>query len=136
MKAFCTATALACLASMALLTAASAHATCPAPPAGAAVMVDGPVQAVWQAEPSPITVGRPFALWVTLCPADAVLLRVDATMPEHRHGMNYRPSLKPLGEGGWRVEGLLWQMSGRWELTLDLQVKGQHHRLRQSVSLP
>ena len=136
MKAFCTATALACLRSMALLSVASAYAACPAPPAGAEVMVEGSVQAVWQAEPSPITVGRPFALWVTLCPADAVLLRVDATMPEHRHGMNYRPSLKPLGEGGWRVEGLLWHMSGRWELTLDLQAKGQDHRLRQSVLLP
>ena len=136
MKARCTATRLACLAFMALVLAASAQAACPAPPAGAAVMAEGPVQAVWQAEPSPITVGRPFALWVTLCPADAVLLRVDATMPEHRHGMNYRPSLKPLGEGRWRVEGLLWHMSGRWELTLDLQAKGQDHRLRQSVSLP
>ena len=136
MKAFCTAPALACLASMALLSAASAHATCPAPPADAAVMAEGPVQAIWQAEPSPITVGRPFALWVTLCPADAVLRRVDATRPEHRHGMNYRPSLKSLGEGRWRVEGLLWHMSGRWELTLDLQVQSQDHRLRQSVSLP
>ena len=136
MKARRTVTGLACLASIALLSAASAHAACPAPPTGAAVMVEGPVQAVWQAEPSPITVGRPFALWVTLCPADAVLLRVDATMPEHRHGMNYRPSLKSLGEGRWRVEGLLWHMSGRWELTLDLQVQSQDHRLRQSVSLP
>ena len=124
------------MAVMAWVLAASAYAACPAPPASAAVMVEGPVQAVWQAEPSPITVGRPFALWVTLCPADAVLLRVDATMPEHRHGMNYRPSFKPLGEGLWRVEGLLWHMSGRWELTLDLQAKGQDHRLRQSVSLP
>ena len=124
------------MAVMAWVLAASAYAACPTPPASAAVMVEGPVQAVWQAEPSPITVGRPFALWVTLCPADAVLLRVDATMPEHRHGMNYRPSFKPLGEGRWRVEGLLWHMSGRWELTLDLQAKGQDHRLRQSVSLP
>jgi len=99
------------------------------------VVAEGPVQAAWLAEPSPISVGRPFALLVTLCPVDAVLLRVDATMPEHRHGMNYRPSLKPLGEGRWRVEGLLWHMSGRWELTLDLQAQGQQHRLRQSVSL-
>ncbi len=99
-------------------------------------MVDGPVQAIWQAEPNPIVVGQPFLLWVTLCPADAVLLRVDATMPEHRHGMNYRPSIKPLGEGRWRVEGMLWHMSGRWELRLDLQTHGQDHRLRQLVSLP
>ena len=129
MKAICAATGLVCL------LAASARAGCPAVPAGSALMVEGPVQAVWQADPSPITVGRPFALLLTLCPADAVLLKVDATMPEHRHGMNYRPSLKPLGQGQWRVEGLLWHMSGRWELTLDLQAQGQDYRLRQSVSL-
>lgn len=97
----------------------------------------GPLlQAWWRAEPSPLRVGQPFALLVTLCPAQARLLRVDAHMPEHRHGMNYRASIKPLGEGRWRVEGLLWHMSGRWELSLDLQSQGKEHRLRQSVILP
>ena len=115
--------------------AAAAWADCPPPAAGAQLIKDGALQAIWQAEPGPIVVGRPFALLVTLCPADTQLLRVDATMPEHRHGMNYRPSVKPLGDGRWRVEGLLWHMSGRWELTLDVQAQGQQHRLRQSVSL-
>lgn len=99
-------------------------------------MLSGPVQAVWQAQPATIVVGQPFALLITLCPADAQLLRVDATMPEHRHGMNYRASLKPLGDGRWRAEGLLWHMSGRWELRLDVLSQGAEHRLRQSVQLP
>ena len=99
-------------------------------------MTLGPVQAAWQALPQTIAVGRPFALLVTLCPAQAQLLRVDATMPEHRHGMNYRASVEALGEGRWRVEGLLWHMSGRWELTLDVQQQGAEYRLRQSVELP
>ena len=122
------------LAPLALL-ASTAFAACPAPPAGASVMTDGPVQAAWQAEAGAIAVGRPFVIIVLLCPADAQLLRVDASMPEHRHGMNYRTSLKPLGDGRWRVEGLLWHMSGRWELRLDLQSQGLEHRLRQSVLL-
>lgn len=116
--------------------AAAARADCPAPAAGAQWIKDGAVQATWQAEAGPITVGRPFALLVTLCPANAQLLRVDATMPEHRHGMNYRASIQPLGEGRWRVEGLLWHMSGRWELSLDLLSQGKEQRLRQSVTLP
>ena len=124
-------------ASLALLAslAATASAACPMPPAGASLMADGPVQAAWQAEAGAIAVGRPFVLIVLLCPADAQLLRVDASMPEHRHGMNYRSSLKPLGDGRWRVEGLLWHMSGRWELRLDVQSQGLEHRLRQSVLL-
>ncbi len=94
------------------------------------------MQLRWQSEPKAIAVGQPFVLLVTLCPASAQLAAVDATMPEHRHGMNYRPSITPLGEGRWRAEGLLWHMSGRWELVLDAQHAGATHKLRQSVVLP
>ena len=53
--------------------------------------------------PAPIVVGRHFAVDVAVCakagaPAPAAL-RVDAQMPEHRHGMNYRPQVKPQGPG-------------------------------------
>lgn len=119
-----------------LAAAMPAFAACPPPPEAGARLDSGPVQLAWRAEPAPVAVSRPFALLVTLCPADARLLRVDATMPEHRHGMNYRPSLQPLAGGVWRVEGLLWHMAGRWELRLDVEAAGQTHTLRQSVTLP
>ena len=119
-----------------LAAALPAFAACPPPPEAGARLDSGPVQLAWRAEPASIAVSRPFALLVTLCPADARLLRVDATMPEHRHGMNYRPSLQPLGSGVWRVEGLLWHMAGRWELRLDVEAAGATHILRQSVTLP
>jgi len=113
-----------------------AFAACPPPPEAGARLDSGPIQLAWRAEPAPIAVSRPFALIVTLCPAEARLLRVDATMPEHRHGMNYRPSMQPLGSGQWRVEGLLWHMAGRWELRLDVEAAGVTQSLRQSVTLP
>lgn len=50
--------------------------------------------------------------------------------------MNYRASIKPMGGGRWRVDGMLWHMSGRWELRLVLQSQGKQHRLSQSVVLP
>jgi hypothetical protein len=56
-------------------------------------------------------------------------------MPEHRHGMNYRSSLQPLGGGVWRAEGLLWHMAGRWELRLDVELAGAKHTLRPAVNL-
>jgi hypothetical protein len=98
-------------------------------------MEDGPIQAQWSAAPAPIVVGKPFALDISVCPAGAELTRVDASMPEHRHGMNYRPSIKPVGGGRWRAEGLLWHMSGRWELRLDIKHEGRDLRLVQSVNL-
>jgi hypothetical protein len=56
-------------------------------------------------------------------------------MPEHQHGMNYRPSLKARGGGRWRAEGLMFHMAGRWELRFDVEAGGRVERLRESVTL-
>ncbi len=124
------------LACLVLVSALPTGAACPPPVSAGALLAEGPVQVRWRAEPKTIAVGEPFVLLLTVCPANAQLRFVDATMPEHRHGMNYRPSITPLGEGRWRAEGLLWHMSGRWELMLDVQHAGATHKLRQSVVLP
>lgn len=105
------------------------------PAAGGQPLAQGPVQLAWRAEPAELAVGRPFALVIQLCPAPARLLRVDATMPEHRHGMNYRPSVKPLGESQWRADGLLWHMAGRWELAFEVENGSERMWLRQSIVL-
>lgn len=120
-----------------LLSGASACipalAACPLPKPA---LSDGPVQAVWWAQPQPIQTGQLFAIEVEVCPADATLLKVDATMPEHQHGMNYRPSITRLANGHWRAEGLMFHMPGRWELRLDLQSGGRGHSLRDTVTVP
>jgi hypothetical protein len=118
------------------LLAGAAQAVCPPPPADGTLLAAGEVSLAWRAEPAHIVQGQPFALLLTLCPAGAELAAVDATMPAHRHGMNYRPSLQPLGDGRWRAEGLLWHMSGRWELRLEVTYSGRVHTLRHDVLLP
>lgn len=80
-------------------------------------------------------VGEPFVMMVELCPAAAKLVGVDASMPEHRHGMNYQPSVTAMADGRWRVEGMVWHMAGRWALRLDTQLGEQAHRLTPSVVL-
>lgn len=125
-----------CLATLAIgLVPWAVHAGCPIPPDATASASAGPVQARWSTEPAQVQVGEPFVMRVELCPAAAKLLRVDATMPEHRHGMNYQPSVKPLGQGLWQVEGMVWHMAGRWELKLDTELNGVAHRLAPSVTL-
>ena len=121
------------LAALVFLGAASAHAACPLP---APALQQGGVQATWTVVDAPIVVGRHFALDVQVCPANATLARVDATMPEHKHGMNYRPSLKPLGNGLWRAEGLMFHMPGRWVLRLDVQADGRTEQLLDTITLP
>jgi hypothetical protein len=115
------------------LGAAAAPAACPLP---TTALQQGPVQLLWQAVPGPSQTGKLLALDVQLCPADATLLKVDATMPEHQHGMNYRPSINRLPNGHWRVEGVMFHMPGRWQLQFDVQAAGQPHSLRETLTLP
>ena len=112
--------ALLTLAASAACGRAAASADCTAAP-GLQRLAEGPVTLLWRTEPAAPAVGQAFVLHVELCPAGARLLRVDATMPEHRHGMNYRPSLHALAPGRWRADGLLWHMPGRWELRFEVE---------------
>jgi hypothetical protein len=79
----------------------------------------------WRSDPAPIPLGRHFRLELELCPRAGMPmpaeLRVDALMPEHRHGMNYRAGIVPLGGGRFRADGLLFHMPGRWDLVFELR---------------
>ncbi len=54
-----------------------------------------------------IEVGQHFAVEAVVCAGGAptTRLRVDAQMPEHRHGMNYRARVAPQGDGRYRGRG-------------------------------
>ena len=86
-----------------------------------------------------IEVARHFALEFQVCPKAGQpapeTVKVDAHMPEHRHGMNYAPSLKVLGPGRWRAEGLLFHMPGRWELVFEIRAAGETDRTSAAVLL-
>ena len=56
-------------------------------------------------------------------------LRVDAQMPEHRHGMNYRARVSTTGERRYVAEGLLFHMPGRWQLVFDVERETGTERL-------
>ena len=124
-----------------VLAAAGAAVACGESLGGARTTVEGGKYTVaYTTSPAPIVVGQHFSLDLAVCAKGGVpapqSVRIDASMPEHRHGMNYRPSLQPLGSGVWRVEGLLWHMAGRWELRLEVEAAGTTQILRQSVTLP
>lgn len=118
------------------LATAMPVAACPLLPTDGPRLASGPVQLAWRTEPANVLPGKMFVLLLKVCPADATLTAVDATMPQHGHGMNYRPSLQALGGGRWRAEGLLWHMAGTWQLQLDVDHQGVRHTLRQQVALP
>lgn len=92
---------------------------------------------VFRTLPPTIEIGRQFVLEAVVC-ADGsppVLTRVDAEMPEHRHGMNYRPSLTAADGGRYLAEGFLLHMPGRWRLQFDVVRDGRRTRLATDIEL-
>ncbi len=88
---------------------------------------------------SEVVVGRHFSIDISSCSKsenpEPESLKVDAHMPEHRHGMNYAPSVAKLGPGRWRAEGLMLHMPGNWEFVFELRSKGSSDVLRSSFLL-
>ena len=84
--------------------------------------------------PAQIAVGQPFVLEFAACPkrgaAIAERVKLDARMPEHRHGMNYRTRVTSLGAGRFHSEGWLFHMPGRWEFLFDVGSERLIHSVR------
>jgi hypothetical protein len=94
------------------------------------------VVVMYRTVPATIEIGRHFIVEAVVCatpPPQA--LRVDARMPEHNHGMNYRPTVAAKGPGRYVAEGLLFHMPGRWELVFDVVHGGRTERLASGIVL-
>lgn len=93
----------------------------------------------YRTQPEKIAVGQHFALEFALCANDGAVapesVRVNAVMPEHRHGMNYKTTVKNTGAGRYRAEGLMLHMPGRWEYIFEVRAAGTVERLTRSVVL-
>jgi len=88
---------------------------------------------VFTTHPARIKVGELFSLQATLCPkagAGAVrAFKVDANMPEHRHGMNYLPSVLRTGDNAYTANGLMFHMPGRWQFVFEVDTANGRERI-------
>jgi hypothetical protein len=93
----------------------------------------------YQTRPGKIAVGQHFAMELAVCAKGGQptpeTLRVDAHMPEHRHGMNYRATVKPLDGGRYQAEEFMFHMPGRWEFLFEVRSGGKTDRVTRSVTL-
>ena len=84
--------------------------------------------------PAKIAVGQPFVLELAACAkrgaAVSERVKLDAHMPEHRHGMNYRTKVVSKGAGRFHSEGWLFHMPGRWEFLFDIDTERLTHSVR------
>jgi hypothetical protein len=118
--------------STALALIASGSVACELPP-GVRVESERLRISYWTI-PAQIAVGQPFVLELAACPKKGGIVservRLDAHMPEHRHGMNYRTKVVELGTGRFHSEGWLFHMPGRWEFVFDLGAERLTHSVR------
>ena len=119
----------------------AAAATCEAPRGFDARdrVAAGDVVVLYRTVPAAVEIGQHFSVEAVVCvnPPGPVpdRLRVDAVMPEHRHGMNYQPRVTARGDGVYVAEGFLFHMPGRWQLLFDVERGGRTERLAAELTL-
>ena len=109
-------------AALALLLAAGEASACALPHGwtGGARIAGELWIAWWRSEPAAIPISEHFSIRFHLCGPPVDRVGVRGWMPDHRHGMNYRPAVTLNGLSG-TAEGLLFHMPGRWQLILDVR---------------
>ena len=128
------------LALVFLACAASGAQACDAPagPGGAARIESRDTVLVYRTSPPKIAIGQHFSVDAIVCAksqGEPTGVRVDAQMPAHRHGMNYRARVTPKGGGRYVAEGLLFHMPGRWQLVFDVDRPGRTERLTHDLTV-
>jgi hypothetical protein len=110
---------------------------CPTAEQGFRRLASPDAEVAYRWEPAELKVGQFFTAEVVTCrtprqePVGAIM--IDATMPAHGHGMNYRPSAVRTAPGQYRFTGLMLHMPGTWTVTIDLLQDGKRTRLTHEV---
>ena len=124
---------------LALCVCSEAAAACPSDGEGFARLATAEAEIAYRWEPREIKVGRFFEAEVVACraPVAGVIGRIaiDARMPAHGHGMNYRPKATQLGPDRFRFTGLMLHMPGQWQLTFDMYQGERRTRLSQQLDV-
>lgn len=106
-----------------------------------AVTAGGQIRVRYEPRPDPIPLNEPFSIRIVVesvaaaaAPADR-RVEVRGWMPAHLHGMTLTPMVKPAGDGVWEAEGMLFHMSGHWQLFIDVMDAGKRDRATFDVEL-
>ena len=82
----------------------------------------------------PLRVAQHFSMQFLLCHGETVLIiegfKLDALMPLHGHGMNYKASIDWLDDGMVEASGMLFHMPGQWRVTVNLTYDGVARQTR------
>ena len=110
--------------------------------AGSEMQFSGNQDAPWtikiQLDADAAPLNMPFEAKIVICnAADQFPARivVDATMPAHKHGMNYEPATAKIDSGHYQVENLVFHMPGLWRFEVTAYENDKPHRYTHDVSV-
>ena len=129
--------------SIVLILLGSVHATASDPcqlPAGWQPMTtttEGAIRAAVAPATTPIIVAKPFAIEFAVCSNDHSIeqITVDAVMPAHNHGMNYRPEVSNNGNRRYSAKPMLFHMPGVWRINVVAHLEGKAHHMSLDMEL-
>jgi hypothetical protein len=108
---------------------------------GALALLEGQkVKVLLERPRSSVQVSQAFNLIAHICPkedgASVTRATLDASMPEHQHGMNYKPKLQLSGGAGQEVlgarqlsaQGMVFHMPGKWQIEIQVFGRGRDNQ--------
>jgi hypothetical protein len=123
----------------AFATSTAPASVCPTSEQGFRRLASPDAEVAFRWEPAELKIGQFFAAEVVTCGTRGQEpvreITIDATMPAHGHGMNYRPAATRTAPGHYRFTGLMLHMPGTWRVTIDLHQGGKRSRLTHEVIL-
>jgi hypothetical protein len=124
-----------------LLTGAAQAVACqmPALESARTLSDDKGFALAWRFVPAKPKIGEFFTVEFAVCnragPATPETLRVDATMPAHRHGMNFQPKITATGANTYRAEGMMFHMPGKWQLVFEQRTPAPPVRVTTDIEI-
>lgn len=88
-------------------------------------------------DPQGVPLNQPFSAKVIVCSGSdhrPTRLEIDATMPAHKHGMNYTTKTTQIEEDLYQVDNLLFHMPGIWRLEVTAYENKTPHRYIHDVT--
>ena len=109
-----------------LMMSATSTLACPIKPTNTRMIVNGKTHTLaFTTTPKPVQVGKTFSVSLEICDdndkAFFGTIKTSMTMPLHKHGMNYLPSVEVFGKGKFKLDGFLFHMPGHWQFVFDLR---------------
>ena len=78
----------------------------------------------YRIDPSPLPIAQHFSMQFLVCRGGRPLaldsFELDALMPAHGHGMNYKANIEIQHDGLIEATGMLLHMPGPWQISVDL----------------